>query len=57
MGACRNVTEFDRTYDRLAETGACDAPGSCEYRQILTVWLFMGRPPIELFIREMANRF
>lgn len=50
------VPEFWKTYEALAEQGACDSPGGQEYQRALEEWLKAGTPePIATFIRARAN--
>jgi hypothetical protein len=47
---------FDYAWEGLAEQGACDAKGGCEYRRVRAEWVVAGYPlAIRHFIRERAN--
>ncbi len=50
-------TDFDfiDTWTKLAEIGACDAPGGAEYTRVFREWKALGRPiEVEAFIRNRA---
>ena len=50
------IVMFWRTYERLSDVGACDAPGGMESRRVFEEWLDALMPTdIEGFIRHAAN--
>lgn len=47
--------QFLAAYGRLADEGACDAPGGGEYQRVKAEWIAAGRPTVDPFIRRRAN--
>lgn len=49
------VGNFWAAYERLAEDGKCDSPGSAEYRRVLVEWIEQQPDDMEQFICRRAN--
>ena len=53
---CREM-DFDQSWGRLSEQGACDSLGGCEYTRVRAEWIKAGRPEPVAFIRRRQRLF